>query len=72
MKELKLLAHRAALRFVQAGIGMLIGTELFGLDVSAVQIAGVAGVIAALQVVQRYADAKLEALPGFKAVISER
>ena len=72
MKELKLLVQRAGLRFVQAGIGMLIGTELAGLDVSTGQMAIVAGVVAALQVGQRYADAKLKALPGFEAVVSER
>ena len=72
MKEIKLLVQRAGLRFVQAGIGTLIGAELIGLEVSALQIAGMAGVVAALQVVMRYSEAKLAALPRFKAVVSER
>lgn len=70
--ELKLLAQRAALRFVQSAIGVLIGTELIGLEVSTLQIAAMAGVVAAMQVVMRYSEAKLEALPRFKAIISER
>ena len=72
MKELKLLVQRAGLRFVQASIGTLVGAELIGLEVSVLQIAGMAGVVAALQVVMRYSEAKLAALPRFKAVISER
>ena len=64
--------QRAVLRFVQAGIGTLVGAELIGLEVSALQIAAMAGAVAAMQVVMRYSEAKLEALPGFKAVVSER
>ncbi len=70
--ELTLLAHRAGLRFVQASIGALVGAELIGLEASTLEVAAIGGVVAAMQVVMRYSEAKLEALPGFKAVISER
>lgn len=72
MKEIKLLVQRAGLRFVQAAIGVLLGSSLIGVELAVWEIAAMAGSVAALQVLQRYADTKLKALPGFESVVSER
>ncbi len=68
--ELTLLGHRLLLNTVSAGAGALIAAPL--LDLTLVQAAGTAGIIALVGTIKRYADAKRAHLPKFTEFFAER